>query len=236
MRALCICLLFLGPALGTAQDAKDFRKVTCRFLALDSNAPPPPLLNMAEKGVEIPCTVYTNSLSPETACFAKGNALSFISKDDRKPAATATILPNSNAFILVFVKAAKAPEALPWRVFVIEDNPKNFPDGGAFVANFHSKDIRFVIGDSKIMLRPAGSHGFAMPAKRNSFNMAPVVFEFLQMDEYQQKDMWKTASESMLRFLPGMRYLIFAYVDPVSLRPRIATFQDLGGAKSQPVR
>jgi hypothetical protein len=51
--------------------------------------------------------------------------------------------------------------------------------------------------------------------------MAPVVFEFLQEDK------WRTASESMLRFLPGMRYLIFAYLDPESGRPRIATYQDL---------
>lgn len=220
-----------------AQDASGYRKVTCRFLTLDRDAPPPPLRCMADKGTEVDCTVYTNSLSPETACFAKGNILTFISTADRKPAATATVLPNINAFILVFVAAAKAPKALPWRVFVIEDNPKNFPDGGAFVANFHNKDIRFIIGDSKIMLRPAGSHGFAMPAKRNNFNMAPVVFEFLQMDEYRQKDMWKTASESMLRFVPGMRYLIFAYVDPVSGRPRISTYQDLSvAAKPRPAR
>jgi hypothetical protein len=50
--------------------------------------------------------------------------------------------------------------------------------------------------------------------------MAQVVFQF------QQGDTWRTASESLLRFLPGMRYLILAYVDPASGRPRIATYQD----------
>lgn len=194
--------------------------MSCRFLAMDSAAPPPPLLNVAEEGAEIPCTVTTNTLSAEVACFAKGTVLSFISSGDRKPAANATIPANVSNAILVFVAAAKAPNALPWRVFVIEDSAKNFPDGGAFVANFHNQDIRFVIGESKIMLHPAGFHGFPLPAKRNNFNMAPVVFEFLQENK------WRTASESMLRFLPGMRYLIFAYVDPSSGRPRIATFQD----------
>jgi hypothetical protein len=123
--------------------------------------------------------------------------------------------------ILVFVNGAKTPNALPWRVFVIEDSDKIFPDGGAFVANFHSGDIRFIIGENKIMLRPAGSHGFGLPKERDAFNMAPVVFQF------QQEEEWITASESLLRFLPGMRYLIFAYVDPDSGRPQISTFQDV---------
>jgi len=219
MRTLCFCLFLLCPVIGQAQE---FRKVGCRFLALDADAPPPPLLNVAEKGVEIPCTVTTNTLSPAGFCFAKGSTMSFISSGDRKPAATATIPANGNAFILVFVASAKAPNALPWRVFVVEDNPKNFPDGGAFVANFHNQDIRFLIGESKIMLRPAGSHGFPRPEKLDNFNMAPVVFEF------QQNNTWRIARETMLRFLPGMRYLIFAYVDPTSERPRISTFRDYG--------
>lgn len=218
MRALCCCLLLLCPAVSHAQE---FRKLSCRFLSLDSSSPTPPILNVAEKGAEIPCTVYTNSPSPAIFCYAKGNTINFISAADRKPAAAATIPAEGNAFILVFLAAAKAANALPWRVFVIENSDKNFPDGGAFVANFHNQDIRFIIGENKNMLRPAGSHGIPRPEKRDNFNMAPVVFEFLQEDK------WRTASESMLRFLPGMRYLIFAYLDPESGRPRIVTYQDL---------
>ena len=30
---------------------------------------------------------------------------------------------------------------------VFEDSAKNFPNGGAFVANFHNKDIRFLTGN-----------------------------------------------------------------------------------------
>jgi len=225
MRAFCLCLFFLGQSFGHAQD---FKKVTCRFLALDSNTPPPPLLNIGDKGSEVACTVYTNTLSPPTVCFGKENVLSFISTGDRKPAALATVPAGVSAAIMIFVAAPKdpkTPNALPWRVFVIDDTVKNFPDGGAFVANFHNQDIRFIIGESKVMLHPAGFHGFPMPKERNNFNMAPVLFEFLQ------KDQWRTASESMLRFLPGIRYLIFAYVDPASDRPRIATFQDFGNPK-----
>ena len=59
-----------------------------------------------------------------------------------------------------------------------------------------------------------------LPTKRDAFNMAPVVFQF------QQGENWRNASESMLRFLPGMHYLMFAFVEAASGRPRIVTFQD----------
>jgi hypothetical protein len=225
MRHFYFCLFLLCPVFCNAQD---FKKISCRFLCLNRATPTPPLLNVAEKGVEVSCTITTESPSPPIVCYAKGTSLSFLSAADRKPAAIATIPANVNACILIFVDAAKAPNTLPWRVFVIEDSAKNFPDGGAFVANFHSQDIRFVIGENKIMLRPAGSHGFPRPEKRDNFNMAPVVFEFLQQDK------WRTASESMLRFLPGMRYLIFAYVDPESGRPRISTIQDFRPVEKPP--
>jgi len=100
----------------------------------------------SDKGAEVTCTVPTNGLSPAIFCYAKGNTLNFIFSTDRTPAATVRIPPKGNAFILVFVAAAKAANTLPWRVLVIEDTPKNFPDGGAFVANFHNQDIRFLIG------------------------------------------------------------------------------------------
>ena len=229
MRVLCFCLLLGAQSISHAQDSKDFRKVSCRFLSLDRTAPPPPLLNLGDKGVEVPCTVYTNSLSPATVCHAKGNTLRFVTAAERKPAANATLPANAKACILVFVRAPKTPEGLAWRVFVIEDTIKNLPDGGAFVANFHNADIRFVIGDKKILLHPAGFHGFDMPAKRDNFNMAPVVFEF------QRNDVWETVRESLLRFVPGMRYLIFAYVDPLTGRPSLTTCRDhSSGAKPAP--
>ena len=160
-------------------------------------------------------------MSPVIICNTKGNFINFFSEEDRKPAASATLAPHVKAAILVFVPAAKTAGGLPWRVFVIEDSDKNFPDGGAFVANFHVQDIRFTIGKTKEQLHPGAFHGVARPEPRDAFNMAPVVFEF------QQDKAWRTASESKLRFVPGLRYLIFAYVDPVSQRPRICSLQDI---------
>lgn len=220
MRAIFLStLILLIPSLALAQDT---RQITCRFLSFGGNGEPASVIAQGDKGAEITCPLSDTQLSEKVVCTAKANAIAFVSTPDRKPFATATIPANVKTALLVFVPVAAKPGAPPqWRVMVIEDSPANFPDGGAFIANFYNKDIRFIVGEHKGMLHAAGSHGYAMPKERDAFNMASVVFEF------QQDATWRTANESSLRFLPGMRYLIFAFVDPASGRPRINTYQDI---------
>jgi hypothetical protein len=209
-----LLLALLLPALASA--APESRLVHCRFLLFGSEDSA-----SSDKGGEITHQISNINLSEPTDCSATDNKILFLS-GDHKPAGAAVIPATVSTALLVFVKVpSNDPAAPPWRIMAIEDSPKNFPDGGAFVANFYNKDIRFIIGEHKGMLHPAGNHGYALPAQLDSFNMAPVKFEF------QQEDQWRTASESSLRFLPGMRYLIFAYVDPSSGRPRINTIQDI---------
>lgn len=219
MRLFLFPLLLVFPALLAAQES---RQIQCRFLSFGGVENPPAVIAAAEKGTETTCPLSSSQISQKIACFAVGNKIPFLSAVDRKPIATATIPPGVNSALLVFIQvpAGSATDAPAWKILVIEDTPKNFPYGGAFIANFYSKEIRFIVGEHKGMLRPGGLHGYAMPKERDSFNMAPVVFEFLRDDK------WRIANESALRFLPGMRYLIFAYVDPISGRPRISTYQD----------
>lgn len=223
MRALGCCLVFLGSVCSGTEAA---RKVSCRFLCLEGAEPPPPLLNVSAKGAEITCTVPSSTFSEVTVCTAKGDSISFLGSEDHQPAATATVPANVSAAILVFAPAGKPPTALPWRVFVLEDFTKNFGDGGTLLANFCNQDIRFSIGETTITLQPGKSQGSGRPEKRDAFNMAAVSFQF------QQDDVWRTASESLLRFVPGLRYLIFAYVDPASGRLQSATCQDFPTLKA----
>ncbi len=200
--------------------AQDIRHISCRFLCFGCGKAPPAIISVSDKGADISCPISENMLSHEVVCNAQADTIAFISSADRKPAAVAKVSPTMNHVILIFVPGEKTPNALPWRVLVIEDSAKNFPDGGLFVANFFNNDIRMRIGDHTGLLHAGGQYGFPMPGGRNAFNMAPIVFQF------QQNGQWRTASESMLRFLKGMRYLVFAYVDPASGRPRISTIQD----------
>jgi hypothetical protein len=220
VRAFLLLIALLLPAIAAAQDLSP---VQCRFLCFGGTDDSATVLAISEKGDEITCPLSSSSISAPIDCVAKGGKIIFLSPDDRKPAATATIPAAAKSVLLVFVKAQPKPgsaTSLPWRVLVVDDSPKAFPDGGAYIANFHARDIRFVIGEHKGMLRPAGAHGYARPATRDAFNMAPVMFQFLHQDQ------WRTANESALRFVPGIRYLIFAFTDPASGRPRIRTYQD----------
>ncbi len=224
MRSLFLTFLLIFPAVLRAEDA---RPVRCRFLSFGVAEDPAGLLTLTEKGVEIPCPLPTGVLSKPVVCFAKDNLIAFFAATaDKPPVTTATIPPGLSAVLLIFITGpqktgATTTKSANWRVLVIEDSPKNFPDGGAFVANFYKQDIRFIIGEHKGMLHAAGSHGYPLPEQRNAFNMAPVVFELLQDEK------WNVASESALRFIPGIRYLIVAYEDPVSSRPRINIYSDI---------
>lgn len=227
MRIITFLLIVASSSLALAQEG---RLIACRFASLDSNTPVPAMLTLSQDGAEVPVSVPSGSISTPVACFTTTNTLSFISAADRKPLATAAIPATTKAAILLFVEAPKTGAALPWRVFVIEDSDKNFPDGGAFVANFHNQDVRFIIGEHKVLLQPGKYNGVARPNQRDDFNMAPVVFQF------QVGDAWKDASESMLRFLPGSRYLMFTFLDQASGRPKIVTFQDFKVVTAPPVR
>ncbi len=225
MRLLCICLIMLSPALGNSQDA---RKVSCRFLCLDGAPAPPPLLNLSAKGTKIPCTVPPNTFSAPVVCHAKGDAITFLTASDLKPAALATIPASVKSAILVFAPAVNASDSLPWRTFVIEDFSANFPDSGALVANFCSQNVRFTIGDNPVTLLTGKVHTYGRPKNLDAFNMGALIAEF------QQDDSWRTVNENLLRFAPGMRFLIYAYFDDASNRVRVATCQDIPMTKPAP--
>jgi len=221
MRFLFVSLVLLLPGFAYSQET---RQVQCRFLRFGGEDDSAKIIVESSKGTEVTCPLSTSALSAPFACMATDNKIAFLS-GDKKPAAAVTIPVQTKAAVLVFVKnegAEASAGGLPWKVMVVEDSPKNYPDGGAFVVNLYNKEIRFVIGEHKGMLRPGTSFGYASPTQKDDFNMAPAVFEFLQGEN------WRVASESNLRFLPSYRYLIFAYVDPASGRPRIRTVQDFG--------
>lgn len=220
MRIILLPLALFLTAIVSAQEA---RPVQCRFLGFGGDSGAVEMIALGSKDVEIKCPVPLSNLSPRVTCFVTGESLPFFTAEGRKPAAIATIPAGMKSALLVFIPgstSAASKGGMPWRVFVIDDSLKNFPDGGAFIANFHDNDIRFIIGEHKGMLHSAAFHGYAHPNNRDSFNMAPVIFEVLQEEK------WRVANESSLRFLPGIRYLIFAFTDPVSGRPRISTCQD----------
>lgn len=219
MRPLTLALFLLCSLLCQAQEPEP-GAVRCRFITLANLKTPPTLVNISPTGAESHCKVEGNRFSEEKFCYANNGIIPFQFLDTGEPAASAKLPGKINSAILVVLPAPKNTTGLPWKIFVIDDSQKNFPFGGALVANFHRDNIAFVVGEHKIKLRPGMTHGFARPEQRDDFNMSVVNFQF------QQGEAWRSASESKLRFIPAYRYLMFAYIDPGSGRPRLNTLKD----------
>lgn len=220
MRLLGILFILLLPTIVHSQDSSEqTRQIQCRFLMFGGGDRPRLINATGPDGSTVPCPLSASKISDPVNCVAIGNKITFTSEGETTPLAVTSIPAKIKAAILVFLPAP-AKSSRPWKVMVIEDSAKNFPDGGVFIANFHKDDIRFIVGEHKGALHPAQTKGYAKPKDRDTFNMAPVIFEF------QQGGKWRKGNESALRFLSGIRYLIFAYTDPTSKRPRIKTYQD----------
>jgi hypothetical protein len=211
----CLALLLL-PVLARAQ--QQTQTVSCRFLGFQTGDTNTSLTCVADKS-EAPCPFKTDSISEPVEVAAVDHVLSFIDPKDRKPACTVTLPATVRQALVVFMPNAKNA-ALPWRAFAIEDSEKTFPNGGALVINLHNADIRFAIGENKYLLKPGDRYAMQPPKQRDEFNMATMTFEFSLQDQ------WIKASESRLRFTEGLRYLMLAYRDPASQRPRLSTYQD----------
>lgn len=216
-----LCLPALVPAITAAQNV---RPVDCRFLWFDAAVPPPVLVNTVPGAADVRCQIAGNKLSPVFRCFAAEGEIRFLNEEDRSVVATAKVAADVKSAILVILPAPKPAAGVPAvpgrRIYVIDESPGKFPDGGALIANFYNSDIRFVVGEHRNQLRAGGNHAVKQPEKRDNFNMAPVIVQF------QHGEKWRTASESTLRFIPEVRYLILAHIDPATGRPRIATFTD----------
>ncbi len=218
-------LVLTSTAPLPAPPAPPARPVDCRLLWFDHGAPPA-LVHVGEGGAEVRCPLESQVIAAPVRLTAAAGSIALLHEAGRAPAATAQVPAATRRAILVLVPAGPpaagaAPAPQPLRVFVIDDSPARFPDGGVFVGNFYRQDIRFIIGEHRNLLRPGSGHALPRPRQRDPFNMAPVVVQF------QQDAGWRTVSESTVRFIPGVRHLILACVDPASGRPRIATFPDV---------
>lgn len=223
MTAMRLSIFFIGLVFSQHALTQEARNVECRFLLFPPGEELDSVIARAPESEDVSCPVSSSDFSAPLSLPVINNRIAFFSTDGKTPLATAIVPSTATSAIVILLKSpvAAAQAAPTWKALVIDDNKKNFPKGGAYVCNLFSGDIRFVIGEHRGILKPGGIHGYQMPEKRDDFNMAPVIVQFFLEDK------WIIANESGLRFLPQIRYLIFAFVDPASGRPRIMTFRDL---------
>lgn len=204
------------------EDKKNVREVHCRFLSFGWDGKIASTLHLGSEGEEIPCLLTRRKFSDKVLCFAENNKISFLYPDSREPMVAVKIPAKVKDALLIFVKNPKVEMGKnAWRVLVIEDSQDTFPYGGSYVVNLHGQEVRFLIGEHRGLLKAGGFKVCDLPEKRTDFNMAPVIFQM------KDKNEWEDVSNTSLRFLPSSRYLFVSYVDPTTGRPRLHSIKDL---------
>ncbi|WP_411847257.1 hypothetical protein AAFN60_07645 [Roseibacillus persicicus] len=194
------------------------RALECRFLALEEA--PPALVNTAGEKNQVAVKVMRNRISDPMECYAVDGKLSFFDEKSGELLTSTAVPAKIKKAIFIFVKGNQGGKTA-WKLFPIDNTEDSFPAGGTHVVNLHADEIRFILGQTKEVLKPNQSKGFEMPTNRDDFNMAPVAFQFKN-----SRDEWVNGKETSYRFLPTSRYLLVAYIDPRSSRPRVKTFKD----------
>lgn len=223
-RLLATCS-WLG--LSVFLSAQEKQSIECRFIALDQK--PAPLVNKADEGQETPIEVLSSQISKPINCVAIDGRLSFLDKNTGKPVASLAVPKKLKKAILVFIKNPKK-EGEDWKIFPFENTPEAYPPGGARVINLHGSEIRVLLGKKGKTLKRFESAPFTRPEERDKFNMARVTFQFKN-----KKEEWVTVENTGYRFVPPRRFLIFAYLDPNTKRPRVKSLGDIPPPAEPPV-
>ncbi|MEM1082906.1 MAG: hypothetical protein AAGI48_02200 [Verrucomicrobiota bacterium] len=195
--------------LGSLVQAEEVRDVECRFLCFGA-ARGASAMAVSDGGGEVKVPLYSNRLSKPVVCQAKGGEISFVSGEDREPMAVATVPEGVEQAVMIFHKAmpvvdeeesGEQPDEV-WKVCVIGLSKENFPNGGACIANVTGSSARYDIGEHEGTIEVGKFASIAAPEERNDFNQVPVIVET------QAGDKWQKISETPVRFVEGMQFLI----------------------------
>ena len=160
-------------------------------------------LNLADEGLTEPQKVTTEN----------GNLNLFTSAaaDKANPPAglAATIkVPVGPTRLIVIIAPAAPGTVPPYRMVVLDDDPKAFPWGESRAVNLTPLECSLEVGDQKVPL--PGGMVTAVPkvTKLDEYNRAPTNFQ------YKQNDQWMVAAELQMQFVDTLRRVFVIYETP----------------------
>ena len=212
-----ITLILLISSIPLFANSGDFRTISTRFLCLHGE--PEKFINLDKDGIPSECQLIKNIITRPQLLTVHNNRLSLLNEASKEESCSIKIPSNTSSVILIFIASKGTQTNTGWYVHMIDDAEKNFPAGGAYLANFHKQEIRCIIGEHRAKLKPGETKGLPRPKERNEFNMARVAFQFMKGSE------WVTAKETGIRFTSKKRHLLISYVEPESGRPRVTSYQ-----------
>lgn len=214
-------LLFVLFALPSLIHADEDGRISCRLLNFQRDGGGLDKLYVVDpaSGEQIECKVRRDKLSePVRLPLANGSLVFRLSPGDAEPASTAVVPKAIRKALVLFLPTAD--EKQKFRTVVLDGSEKSFPESGCLVLNLYSENVRFILGENKILLPAGKTVTLGRPEERDNFNMAGVIFQF------NAKGEWRSAYESKSRFPKGQRHLYISYVDPKTRRPKVRAYRD----------
>jgi hypothetical protein len=193
---------------------QDSAKPDAKFFVGKVGSPLLPL-KLADEGLTEPQKVSTENGNLNlftSATFDKANPLAGL-------AATVKIPLGPRRLIVIIVPAAPGTVP-PYRMVVIDDDPKAFPWGESRAVNMTPVDCSLEVGDQKVLLPADKVTAVPKVTKLDEYNRAQTNFH------YKQNDQWVVAAELQMQYVDTLRRVFVIYETPGALAPEVRTLLD----------
>ena len=143
--------------------------------------------------------------------------------DPKNPAASLAAsvkLPPSIRRAMVVVLPAPAGSKPAYRMVLIDDSAKAFPQGESRVLPLVGVETAIQAGEHRLPVHPGVITKVPPVTKVDEFHMAQTNFY------YQQGELWVPFTERQLQYLDASRRLFIIHATPGALQPTITTIVD----------
>lgn len=134
-------------------------------------------------------------------------------------AASIKLPPDLKRAVVVVLPAT--PGGKPaYRMLLIDDSEKAFPNGESRVLSLINVESAIQAGEHKLPVKPGTITAVPSVRKVDEFNMAQTNFY------YQQDGAWVAFAERQLQFLDASRRIFIIHATPGAIQPTITTIVD----------
>lgn len=212
MKKLALLITLLIAAGSSAQESAS---VTIRTLCFQRDAAG--IDKLAVRVPELPVVEMKfpeSFFSPKTKVPVTGGKVFFYNAAEKSgaPIAVANIPSDLKSVFILFFPVEGDKDKMVYRTSVMDASLQGIPPDGAMILNLFPKEVRVVVGEHRIALKPGNNAGVARPKDRNDYNMSPVVFLA------ENNGDWKVVSETLVRFPEQLQQFFIAYPDGPSGR------------------
>ncbi|GAA5484195.1 hypothetical protein [Haloferula sargassicola] len=219
-----------------AQQAREEAGIRVRCLAFVIGAQPPPevyAFNPAKKdagSVKLEVKTFLNHQA-ETLPDGTQNLLLTTDPDpsstliQEKLVAKATLPDGARSVILLFVPGTGKAGDLPYRIFVVDDTRKAFPEGSLMVLNMSPTEVRFQL-DEKDLRFKKGTTNLVKELDAGPDNLIDMR-AFCRIGPGNAAKDWKRIAAA--RWAPPGKKRVFQvlFLDPVSQEIQLRGFTDV---------